>query len=351
MISLPFLRLSKNNDTAPELLLGRTMIFGSTNLTVDVVAHHHANLDSFPFRYGIHYPKTTALNLYDCENYEWEIHNKKFKVSAKFDGNDGKTEQGLFVLWITDYPNPRVGTVMRNEIETEFFLSALIKSFREAGKITTQDLLDWHDFYLRGEANSFEQFSALYFSKKMEDKTSPESRLFLEESMASANADYEKLIAQRDQTIAELKAANDEIVEIYAQTEGELADTKKELQESNTIVAEKNNQLDELSLENERLRKEMNAAKLSGSIVTVKEGQKLISVETDVMYRGSINTILNFDDGTKKTIKISTFDRDLSVTRKAQSLVGKNVKTTCWDPISAPGKWSSQGYFRNIYEV
>lgn len=88
MISLPFLRLSKNNDTAPELLLGRTMIFGSTNLTVDVVAHHHANLDSFPFRYGIHYPKTTALNLYDCENYEWEIHNKKFKVSAKFDGND-----------------------------------------------------------------------------------------------------------------------------------------------------------------------------------------------------------------------------------------------------------------------
>ena len=50
------------------------MVFGSTNLTVDVVAHHHANLDSFPFRYGIHYPKTTALNLYDCEDYEWEIH-------------------------------------------------------------------------------------------------------------------------------------------------------------------------------------------------------------------------------------------------------------------------------------
>ena len=69
------------------------MIFGSQNLTVDVVAHHHANLDSFPFRYGIHFPKTTALKLYDCKDYEWEIHNKKFKVLAKFDGNDGKTEQ------------------------------------------------------------------------------------------------------------------------------------------------------------------------------------------------------------------------------------------------------------------
>ena len=29
----------------------------------------------------------------------------------------------------------------------------------------------------------------------------------------------------------------------------------------------------------------------------------------------------------------------------------KKVKTSCWDPIREPGKWSSQGYFRNVYEL
>lgn len=327
------------------------MIFGSINLTVDVVAHHHANLDSFPFRYGIHFTRTTALKLFDCENYEWEIHNKKFKVSAKFIGNNSKTEQGTFVLWITDYPNPRVGTVMRQDIETEFFLSALIKSFREAGKITPQDLLQWHEFYLKGEANSFEQFAALYFSKKMEDKTSPESQLFLKESLTSATEEYEKLLAEKDETIATLIATNDEIADIYSQAEDELTNTKRELSEAHNTVVEKNIQVDKLKSENERLQREIKTAKSNGSTVAVKESQLLISVQTDVMYRGSINTVLNFADGSKKTIKISTFDKDLSVTRRAQSLVGKHVKTTCWDPISEPGKWSSQGYFRNIYEA
>ena len=43
--------------------------------------------------------------------------------------------------------------------------------------------------------------------------------------------------------------------------------------------------------------------------------------------------------------------RDLNITAKAKSLVGKKVKTSCWDPIGETGKWTRQGYFRNIYEV
>ena len=69
------------------------------------------------------------------------------------------------------------------------------------------------------------------------------------------------------------------------------------------------------------------------------------------MYKGSINTILTLKDGSKKTIKVETFDKNLEVTKKAQSLIGKKIKTTAWDPINDPGKWSSQGYFRHIYEI
>ena len=61
------------------------MRYGSSKL-VDVVKHEHA-MDSFPFRYGIHYEKTTALDLFNCKNYEWQEFEVKFKVDANFVGN------------------------------------------------------------------------------------------------------------------------------------------------------------------------------------------------------------------------------------------------------------------------
>ena len=40
-----------------------------------------------------------------------------------------------------------------------------------------------------------------------------------------------------------------------------------------------------------------------------------------------LNTVLHFENGSRKTIKVITFDKDLSVTKKAQSLIGGCVKT------------------------
>ena len=69
------------------------------------------------------------------------------------------------------------------------------------------------------------------------------------------------------------------------------------------------------------------------------------------MHRGSSCTELVMEDGTRLYMKTITFDRDLQVTAKAKTLVGRKVKTSCWDPIREPGKWSSQGYFRNVYAL
>lgn len=69
------------------------------------------------------------------------------------------------------------------------------------------------------------------------------------------------------------------------------------------------------------------------------------------MHRGAINTVLTFADGSKKTVNVAIFKRDLAVMRKTQSLIGKGVKTTSWDPVNDQGKWFRQGYFRNICEV
>jgi hypothetical protein len=64
---------------------------------------------------------------------------------------------------------------------------------------------------------------------------------------------------------------------------------------------------------------------------------------------GSSCTVLVMGDGSQRHMKTSTFDPDGSITTKAKSLVGSRIRTTCWDPKGSPGRWSSQGYFRNIY--
>ena len=128
--------------------------------------------------------------------------------------------------------------------------------------------------------------------------------------------------------------------------------------EASGVMAEQRETIDaqtqkitSLEREQKRLKAEIDKAKYSGSGVKVEDAKVLVSVETDVMHRGSLNTVLKFSDGTIKTMKTATFDRDLSVTNKAKTLIGKKVKTTCWDPVNQPGKWSNQGYFRNVYEA
>ena len=102
----------------------------------------------------------------------------------------------------------------------------------------------------------------------------------------------------------------------------------------------------------EAYKKEKNRARQNNDLLDLNsDNLKLIDVATNVMHRGSICTILKLSDGSERFMKISTFDRDLSVTNKAKTLIGKFVKISCWDPVYAPRKWSSQGYFRNVYEA
>ena len=112
----------------------------------------------------------------------------------------------------------------------------------------------------------------------------------------------------------------------------------------------KDDEIERLEKENAKLAEEIKIGKSKGSQVNVEKPMVLVNVETNVHYRGSYNTILILEDGTKRYIKVSTFDKDLQVTKKAQSLIGKKIKVTSWDPVNEPGKWSKQGYFRNIYE-
>jgi hypothetical protein len=87
------------------------------------------------------------------------------------------------------------------------------------------------------------------------------------------------------------------------------------------------------------------------SIALLSAPESLVTVKENEMFRGSSCTVLVMGDGSQRHMKTSTFDPDGAVTQKAKTLVGSRIRTTCWDPKASPGRWSSLGYFRNIYST
>ena len=81
-----------------------------STILADVVAHEHTNLDSLPFRYGFSYPRTTQIELFNCQNHKWQIEDIRFEVDADFVTPAGNRESGHFIIMFTQHKNPKVVT-------------------------------------------------------------------------------------------------------------------------------------------------------------------------------------------------------------------------------------------------
>ena len=160
----------------------------------------------------------------------------------------------------------------------------------------------------------------------------------------STHADLIKLLVEKKtaEEVLRIQAIADKAIEKFEKLKHRIDDLNAviiDLEEKNIEIQ---NELDEYN-KHERI------ANMQGSTQTLERVKTLSAVNTAVMHRGSSCTELVMEDGTKLYMKTITFDRDLRVTAKAKTLVGRKVKTSCWDPIRDQGKWSSQGYFRNVY--
>jgi hypothetical protein len=133
-----------------------------------------------------------------------------------------------------------------------------------------------------------------------------------------------------------------------AQTES--PPTAEELEARNKDLAAQLVSLKKLTAKDHAaFKSEAEIAELEKSLVTLSAPDALLTIKENEMVRGSSCTVLVMGDGSQRHMKTSTFDPDGSITTKAKSLVGSRIRTTCWDPKDSPGRWSSQGYFRNIY--
>ena len=122
------------------------------------------------------------------------------------------------------------------------------------------------------------------------------------------------------------------------------------------VVDDIKNKIENVEIEKKLQKDEKQEVEESGrDSVKIVISDVLISVDS-IKYDGyqedlgNLCTRLIFENGTHKYMKLSTWDRSGEVSKKAKTLIGKNVTTTCWDPTGTT-KWSDKGYFKNIYEV
>lgn len=321
------------------------------NYYVTVKKFAHANMDSLPLRYGIHFKadQVLALNVIKDMGRDPQ-HYDRFHVEATFKDPTNPFSQemvGHFVLeQMPEADSPSLVTVWRNDRNTEWGLSTTMTKLRRDGFVTVEQLLEMHPLYLDGKvidsAGLVMHLSATIAKKDITRFEDVAAKALEDTAVAIKNLERarEELEVERNKA-EKMKALASEAIDVVNKHEETIALKQEEIDALHTKIKE----------DEARYKIETAAAVQEGSVATLSATDKLIQVRESQMVRGSLCTVLIMGDGRTLHMKTSTFDRDGSVTKKAKGLVGCQVRTTCWDPIRSPGKWSSQGYFRNIYLV
>lgn len=318
---------------------------------VRVLTQSHANLDSLPLRFGIHFQtdQMLVLNVIKDMGSDPQFRDR-FHVEGKFKDPTNpfaKEQFGHFVLAqkLNDR-DPSLVTAWRNDRDTEWGLSTTMTNLRKGGFVTVDQLLEMHPLYIAGEiidSASLVKHLSVNIAKKDVSRFEDAARRAREEAISAIRE------LERAREELEIERNNAEKFKAQASKANQVV-TKQE-----ALIAKQHDEIAILKAQAKedeaRYRIERVAAEREGSVATLSSPDTLVEVRKSVLVRGSPCTVLVMGDGRTLHMKTSTFDKDGSVTRKAESLVGARVRTTCWDPVGAPGKWSSQGYFRNIYLV
>lgn len=292
-------------------------------MQVLIRADRHANLDSLPLRFGIHYKEDQLIELHNCELLGQDNkHPNRYHYDAQIKriGKNGlELCQGRFVLESKDGKPDELVTAWINDQDTEYYLSHLMTELRKNNQLTPKRLLELHPYYRSGKIRT----SADLISILVEFKTKAE--------VASIQSIAQQAKIEAEENISKI---------------GILTNQVEVLTKDNHLKEVK---IMELQAENKRLEADKRAAQMDQKTLILAQPDVLVAVNTNVMHRGSSCTELVMGNNTRWYMKTITFDKDGRITQRAKSLIGKSVKISSWDPIDSPGYWSSQHYFRNIY--
>ena len=182
----------------------------------------HANLDSFPFRYGFTYDNTERLELTNVRN-KGDIVDNRYHIDANFvNPNTDKTEQGHFVM-LNDRENTVVtvwGANMDGKEETR--LSETLRSARIRGKINTDDMVKMHSLKIRSLDEFIDYLAIKSSTKEIEVINSDANRRVekLSKALGRLNEDKKSLQSNLDKQDAENIALKRIIEELKSVSRG-----------------------------------------------------------------------------------------------------------------------------------
>lgn len=311
----------------------------------------HANMDSLPLRFGLHFEDDQLLEINIVKQMGADPQFRdRFHVEAKFKDPRSPQSKELFGHFVLEEkPGDRIPslvTVWRNDRDTEWGLSTTMTNLRKDRFVTVEQLLEMHPLYLAGQvvdsAGLIKYLSKTIAKRDIARFEDAAATARAETALAIRNLERAREEMEIERNKAErMKALASEAIDVVTKQEETLAKQKNEIEALKAKAKE----------DEARYRIELTAANREGSVATLSSPDTLVEVRESQLVRGSLCTVLVMGDGRTLHMKTSTFDRDGAVTAKAKGLIGCRVRTTCWDPIGAPGKWSNQGYFRNIYLV
>ncbi len=199
------------------------------NKTVQVFNDRHANLDSFPLRYGFTFNQNSFLNLTYKDQVKPGKKKGSYSVIAEFiNPQTKKTEKGLFHIMnkfkkgVADEVMTVIRDLSKNKIETEHHLSSVLRNFREAGVITVNELIDLHPLYMKGEITKHVDLYE-YLLKKRSSTEVNKIKKIIDELEEEVKKDHD-FIAELEE---EVKKRDDEINDLKVQVEDQAKQIKK----------------------------------------------------------------------------------------------------------------------------
>ncbi len=173
-------------------------------LKILVPAIEHANLDSLPLRFGIHFKIDTNIEIFDCTDLGVDV---RYDDRHHYDGyirNPLDPERKpLFGHFIVGYRKRNnfwvLVTAWRNSSqEDEYYLSRTLRNLRTDGILTPTMLLEMHPNYISGEINS----SASLITNL--------SKTLAKDEITKAKAAEERARIETEQAFNEMKLAREE---------------------------------------------------------------------------------------------------------------------------------------------
>jgi len=300
-------------------------------LDVAVLSSEHANCDSLPLRYSMHFQRDTVITLKRVEiSRKPQYKQDRVALDAYFDDSSGNEQFGHFIIGErSGFDKPVLITVWRHDANTEEHLSDVMSSLRKRGVLSPAALIELHPEYLSGSLRTHDDLVLL-----LATRMSMEQVKRMREDVAATVKSTNETIAKRDAELARATQVTEELKVVIIGKDQALDQASEEIRKKDEEIA--------------RLQRNSLMVPDASFVVTESNVATINDVTEGVQGRNNQRAIiLHMSDGTNRA---NNWDRDYDSRLKlALALKGRKVRTDVWNKPGTNYKW--ENWFKNIYVV